>query len=56
MVVCVCNAIKEKDLRAAVQSGASKPSKVYAQLGRRPKCGQCLAFAETIIQAELASA
>ncbi|MDM8009525.1 MAG: (2Fe-2S)-binding protein [Parasphingorhabdus sp.] len=56
MVVCVCNAIKEKDLRAAVRSGADRPSKVYAQLGRKPKCGQCLAFARTIIQSEVATA
>ncbi|MEP2990716.1 MAG: (2Fe-2S)-binding protein [Parasphingorhabdus sp.] len=56
MVVCVCNAIKEKDLRAAVQSGAERPSTVYAHLGRKPKCGQCLAFAETIIKSELATA
>ena len=56
MVVCVCNAIKEKDLRAAVQGGADKPSKVYAQLGRKPKCGQCLSFAESIIKSEVATA
>jgi len=56
MVVCVCNAIKEKDLRAAVRSGADKPSAVYAQLGRKPKCGQCLAFAQSIIRSEVATA
>src|SRR3546814_13490288 len=27
MVVCVCNAIREKDVRAAVRSGASCPSR-----------------------------
>lgn len=56
MVVCVCNAIKEKDLRAAVRSGADRPCQVYAQLGRKPKCGQCLSFAQTIIKSELATA
>ena len=56
MVVCVCNAIKEKDLRAAVRSGADRPSQVYALLGRKPKCGQCLAFAQTIIKSEIATA
>ncbi len=56
MVVCVCNAIKEKDLRAAVRSGADRPSQVYALLGRKPKCGQCLAFAQTIIKSEVATA
>ncbi|QJB69330.1 (2Fe-2S)-binding protein [Parasphingorhabdus halotolerans] len=56
MVVCICNAIREKDLRAAVRSGSEKPCEVYAQLGRKPKCGQCLSFAKTIIQSELATA
>ena len=56
MVVCVCNAIKEKDLRAAVRSGADRPSQVYALLGRKPKCGQCLAFAQTIIRSEVVTA
>ncbi|MBQ0770628.1 MAG: bacterioferritin-associated ferredoxin [Parasphingorhabdus sp.] len=56
MVVCVCNAIKEKDLRAAVRTGADRPSQVYALLGRKPKCGQCLAFAQTIIRSEVATA
>jgi bacterioferritin-associated ferredoxin len=56
MVVCVCNAIKEKDLRAAVRSGADRPSQVYAELGRKPKCGQCLAFALSIIKSEVATA
>lgn len=56
MVVCVCNAIKEKDLRAAVRTGADRPSQVYALLGRKPKCGQCLAFAQTIIKSEIATA
>ncbi len=56
MVVCVCNAIKEKDLRAAVRSGLDNPSDVYAELGRKPKCGQCLDFARTIIDSERATA
>ncbi|WP_438729462.1 (2Fe-2S)-binding protein [Parasphingorhabdus sp. DH2-15] len=57
MVVCVCNAIKEKDLRAAFQQCPSqRPHDVYAKLGRKPKCGQCLQFAQSIINAEAASA
>ena len=51
MVVCVCNAIREKDLRAAVRCGSERPNDVYARLGRKPKCGQCLTFARNIISA-----
>jgi bacterioferritin-associated ferredoxin len=56
MIVCVCNAIREKDLRAAVRCGSEKPSDVYARLGRKPKCGQCLSFAQNIISVKAASA
>ena len=56
MVVCVCNAIREKDLRAAVRCGSEKPNDVYARLGRKPKCGQCLSFARDIIRAMPATA
>ena len=56
MVVCVCNAISEKDLRGAVRCGAEKPKQVYSLLGRKPKCGQCLAHAETVIRSAVATA
>lgn len=57
MVVCICNAIKEKDLRAAVlKDGAARPCQVYARLGRKPKCGQCLSFAQSIIKEHIANA
>ncbi len=52
MLVCVCNAIREKEFRQAVRSGATNPNSAYAQFGRKPKCGQCLSFARTIIAHE----
>ncbi|MBP6580636.1 MAG: (2Fe-2S)-binding protein [Sphingomonadales bacterium] len=56
MIVCVCNAIREKDLRDAVRCAGERPSEVYARLGRKPKCGQCLSFARDIINVKAASA
>lgn len=56
MVVCVCNAIREKDLRAAVRCVTERPNAVYARLGRKPKCGQCLPFARDIISGVAATA
>ncbi len=56
MVVCVCNAIREKDVRAAARAGASTPCEAYARVGRRPRCGQCFPFAREIIRNERASA
>ena len=50
MVVCVCNAIRERDLRDVARDGQLRCAKAaYAQLGRKPKCGQCLSFARNII-------
>jgi len=52
MIVCVCNAIREKDVRAAARQGARTPCEAYAAVGRRPRCGQCFPFARDIIQNE----
>ena len=54
MIVCVCNAIREEDLRGVARmSGGGRgnacPKRAYAELGRRPKCGMCLDFARTVI-------
>lgn len=56
MVVCVCNAIREKDVRAAAKAGHRSPCSAYAAMGRRPRCGQCVPFAREIIAAECATA
>ena len=56
MIVCVCNAIRETEVRAAARAGASCPTTAYRAFGRKPRCGQCLPFAREVIAAEVASA
>lgn len=56
MVVCVCNAIREREVRAAARDGARSPGRAYQRLGCRLQCGQCVPFARTIIAAERAIA
>ncbi len=56
MVVCVCNAIRESEVRDAVRKGASCPYSAYQSLGRRPKCGQCLPYARSIVDEEAVAA
>jgi len=56
MLVCICNAIREKDFREAVRDGAESPCSAYARFGHRPKCGQCISFAKTIIEKERVAA
>lgn len=56
MVVCVCNAIREREVRDAARAGCPCPIQAYAALGRRPRCGQCLPFARELMDAERAAA
>jgi bacterioferritin-associated ferredoxin len=56
MVVCICNALRENEIRDAVRAGASHPKCAYKRLGCEIRCGQCLPFAREIIQAERAAA
>jgi len=56
MIVCVCNAIRECEVRQAAREGASCPTAAYRAKGAKPRCGQCFTFAREIIAAELAAA
>ncbi|UYY58450.1 bacterioferritin-associated ferredoxin [Sphingomonas sp. S2-65] len=56
MVVCVCNGIRERDVREAARSGASSACQAYRSLGLAAKCGQCVPFAREIIRDERAAA
>lgn len=53
MYVCICNAIKEADLRTAARCCRGDAHALYAALGRTPQCGQCLEDAEDIIADEV---
>ncbi|HWJ68843.1 MAG TPA: (2Fe-2S)-binding protein [Sphingobium sp.] len=52
MLVCICNAISEDELRNIARQGISDPEKAYAALGKRPNCGTCLDHADDILFAE----
>jgi bacterioferritin-associated ferredoxin len=53
MIVCVCNAINEDDVREAARKGARTPEAAYAMYGCEPQCGCCLHYAQEIIDEEL---
>lgn len=57
MYVCICNAIRESELRRAAIRAGGDAEAVYAALGKRPNCGTCLADADAIVfeERELAS-
>lgn len=52
MYVCVCNAIRESELREAARHSCGNAEQAYAQLGKTPHCGQCLDEAEAILRGE----
>ena len=49
MYTCICNAIRECDLRQAARRHDGDAESVYAKLGKRPNCGHCLEEAELVI-------
>ena len=56
MILCVCNALREADVRTAVREGATCHRTAYRALGSKPKCGQCLPAARTLVNQERAVA
>jgi bacterioferritin-associated ferredoxin len=55
MIVCVCNAVTEHELREVAGLDARTPEAAYAKLGCEPQCGCCLDYAQEIIDEELAA-
>lgn len=56
MFVCICNAIRDHDLREAALRCDGDAEAVYAVLGKVPQCRQCLDEAEELIAEERAMA
>ena len=50
MIVCICNALREKELVAAVGGDARTVAEVFRRCGRRPQCGKCLPDVAQIIE------
>jgi bacterioferritin-associated ferredoxin len=52
MYVCVCNAIRESELRHAARRVEGDTEAVYQALGCQVQCGTCLEEADEIIVEE----
>jgi bacterioferritin-associated ferredoxin len=50
--ICICNAIRETELRSAARSCMSDAEGIYHSLGRPPQCRQCLDDAADILSEE----
>lgn len=52
MIVCICNVIREQQIREVAREGVTAVEEVYARLGCEPNCCQCLPYAQQIIDEE----
>jgi len=53
MYICICNAIREQDFRAAAHRQPNCGAEdIYLAMGRPPQCGHCLEQAEAILTSE----
>jgi bacterioferritin-associated ferredoxin len=56
MYVCICNGIRETELRTAARCCTGDADAVYNSLGRTPQCRQCMDEALEIMMDERAAA
>ena len=52
MIVCVCNGLREKQVRAKARACGGSVGQIYASLGCKAQCCQCLPFAREVIRDE----
>jgi bacterioferritin-associated ferredoxin len=41
MYICICRAIRDREVDAAVRAGARRPADVFRACGKSPQCGIC---------------
>ncbi len=55
MIVCVCNAIREDEIRTAARNGAPCALTAFRSVDCEPQCGHCLPYADELIAKERAA-
>jgi bacterioferritin-associated ferredoxin len=48
--VCNCNGIREREARAAIASGASKPAEIFRRCQSSLRCAKCVCDMRRMIQ------
>jgi bacterioferritin-associated ferredoxin len=54
MIVCVCKAVSDRHIRAAVHAGATRLQEISRQTGLGTCCGKCLPEAKRTLDESLA--
>ena len=55
MIVCVCKAVSDRQIKAAVKEGATCVRDLSRDLGVGSCCGKCVPEARSVLSASLAS-
>jgi bacterioferritin-associated ferredoxin len=42
MYVCNCNGIKEREVRAAIAAGATRPAQIFKACDAQAQCARCV--------------
>jgi bacterioferritin-associated ferredoxin len=48
--VCNCNGIREREARAAIESGADKPAEIFRRCQSAARCAKCVCDMRRMIQ------
>jgi bacterioferritin-associated ferredoxin len=56
MYVCVCHALKERDVQQVTCKGACKAQDVHRHFGVRPQCGRCMSMIRDMVSEPQAKA
>ncbi len=44
MYLCLCNCLRENEVSAVIQDGATSVREIYGKLGCKPVCGKCVPY------------
>jgi bacterioferritin-associated ferredoxin len=55
MYLCICRAIRQREVEAAVRAGARRPVDVFRACGQTPQCGGCASEMRSHIDRTIAS-
>jgi bacterioferritin-associated ferredoxin len=56
MIICVCNAIRDKHLDVALGDGADSVCDAFRKMGCQPVCGKCVPEMRDAIQSRMSAA
>jgi bacterioferritin-associated ferredoxin len=52
LYVCNCNGLRERDVRTAIEQGATRPAEVFRRHQTAPQCAKCVCDMRGMIAAQ----